>query len=184
MNSTVLLFKCAIAGFVSVVSFFAVAPSAHAAAPQQLYGKSIVVNWIETRHQRDQADNGMWSEWKDFNATYKLSVYVGATGRLFMRQVGTTPLGSVTTDELAGKGHVPSFSGRTMTIIEPGSGGVRRMDVEIDAGYSSCTARIATAYEAGKTRVVFSPLTKHNIEIKSAPAGSATCSMQAGNVLQ
>jgi len=184
VNSPSLLFKWAIVGFVLATSLIAVMPSAHAATPQQLYGKSIVMNWIETRDQRDQADNGMWSEWKNFNATLKLSVYIASTGRLFMRQVGTTPLGSVTTDQVTGKGLVPSFSGRTMTIIEPGSGGVRRMDVQFDAGYSSCTARIVTAYEAGKTRIYVSPLTKHTLEVRAAPAGSITCAMQAGNALQ
>lgn len=77
-------------------------------------GKSVVVNWSETRSQRNVGE----TEWRSVNASHSLSVYISTAGRAFTRQVNTTKKGSGTLDRVAGEGNVhTSFDGQSMTVI-------------------------------------------------------------------
>lgn len=165
------------------------ASDASAAPPAQLKGKSVVINWSETRQQRDEKPDGSWTAFRSVSATHTLSVYISTAGRVFSRQVNRTSLGSGTTEQLAGERggsfpvRTPSFSGQTMTIIGETRGGARRTVVDFDAGFTSCTARTATAFQEGQSSVSLSPITKRKVEIKSSSASSASCALQNGNVM-
>ncbi len=166
------------------------ASTAHAAPPDQLKGKSIVINWTETRQQRDERpDGGGWTDFKTVNARHLLNIYVSTAGRVFSRQTNTTGQGSGSVDQVAGERggafptRTPSFSGRTMTIVAETRGGARRTVVEFDAGFASCSARTATAFQEGQSSVSLSPISKRKVEIKSVTASGASCSVQSGNVL-
>lgn len=159
-----------------------------AAPPKQLQGKSIVVSWSETRQQREETPGGGWSEFRAIQASHKLTIYVSTAGRVFSRQVNTTGVGSATTDQVAGQGNgpytirAPSFSGQTMTVIGVSRGGARFIQITFDSAFASCTARSAMGFEANKTRIGLSPITKRKVEIRSVSVGAAECSMQSGNV--
>lgn len=165
------------------------ATAANAAPPAQLKGKSVVINWSETRQQRDERPDGTWTPVRAIGATHTLSIYVSTAGRVFSRQTNRTNAGSGTTEQVAGEGggsfptRVPSFTGQTMTIIGESRGGARRTVVDFDAGFASCSARTATAFESGQTSRSVSPITKRKVEIVSVAAGSASCALQNGNVM-
>src|SRR5258708_3243648 len=102
-----------------------------AGAPAGLQGKSVVVSWTETRTQRFVGEG----DFRTVNGAITLSVYVGTTGRVFSRLAFQTRSGAGQSDQVAGAGarRVPSFSGNTMTVIHPlTGGGVRRMHVTFD----------------------------------------------------
>lgn len=165
------------------------ANTANAAPPAQLKGKSVVINWSETRQQRDEKPDGTWTPVRSISATHTLSIYVSTAGRVFSRQTNRTSAGSGTTEQVAGEGggsfpvRVPSFTGQTMTIIGEGRGGARRTVVDFDAGFTSCSARTATAFQEGKSAVSLSPITKRKVDVVSVTAGSANCALQNGNVM-
>lgn len=158
--------------------------NARSAPPPQLFGKSIVVSWSETRSQRHLGDR----EWSNVSANHILSIYVSSAGRAFVRQLNTTRSGSGATDHVAGKGsgpypvRVPIFSGQMLTVVGTTRGGARRTVVEFDATYSSCSARSGTGFQHGRTSVSFSPITKAYVEMRSVSVGNVTCSIQSGNV--
>ncbi|MBI5320493.1 hypothetical protein [Bradyrhizobium sp.] len=151
-----------------------------AAPPSQLMGKSVVVNWSETRSQRHVGE----TEWRSVNATHSLSVYISTAGRAFTRQVNSTRSGSGTLDRVAGEGNVhTSFDGQSMTVIRENRGGARRIVVRFDGGFAGCTASAGTGFESGKSSISMSPITKKLVEIRSVSVGGVSCSVQAGNVL-
>lgn len=136
---------------------------AQAAPPKQLLGRSVTVNWTETRSQRHVGE----TEFRNVNANHTLMVYVSSAGRVFSRQVNNiTQVGSGQINQLgaAREGSyavaTPSFSGQAMTIVRVGQGGARRVAVAFDAGFSSCSATAGTGFEAGKTYTSYSPITK------------------------
>lgn len=157
---------------------------AHAAPPEQLKGKSVVIAWTETRQQRYVGEGDFHS----VNASHTLSIYVSATGRVFSRQINRTVAGSGTSEQVAGEGgdpyatRTPMFNGQTMTVIGEAKGGARRTVINFGAGFASCSASAATGFEAGKSKVALSPITKKYVEIRSVTTNGASCSVQSGNV--
>ena len=162
------------------------ATQAHAAdAPAALKGKSVVVTWTETRQQRHVGEPNFHS----VDAGHNLSMYISTAGRVFSRQTNTTRTGSGATEQVSGESggayptRTPLFAGHSMTMVGETKGGARRTLIEFDASFESCSARVATAFQSGKTSVSLSPITKKYVEIKSVTANGASCSVKSGNVL-
>jgi hypothetical protein len=157
---------------------------AQAAPPEPLKGKSVVIAWTETRQQRNVGE----PNFRSVNASHSLSIYVSATGRVFSRRINRTASGSGATEQVAGESggpyptRTPMFNGQTMTVIGETKGGARRTSINFDAGFASCTATTSTAFEAGKSSISLSPITKKYVEIRSVTANGASCSVQSGNV--
>jgi len=157
---------------------------AYAAPPEQLKGKSVVIAWTETRQQRNVGE----TNFRSVNASHSLSIYVSASGRVFSRQVNQTRAGTGATEQVAGEGggayptRTPVFSGQTMTVIGETKGGARRTVITFDAAFASCSATTSTGFEAGKSSISLSPITKKQVEIQSVTANGASCSLQSGNV--
>ena len=59
--------------------------SAHAAPPQQLLGKSIILTWNESRIQRTVGQ----TEFRSVQASHIMAFYVGTSGRVFSRLTNT-----------------------------------------------------------------------------------------------
>jgi hypothetical protein len=157
----------------------------HAAnVPPALLGKSVVVTWNEVRTQREAGQ----AQFHQVQATHNLALYVSSTGRVFSRQTNRTRSGTGATEQVAGDNtatRVPRFQGRSLTLFMPytGGGGMRRVSVEFDDSYSSCTARVTHARQQGaRTQITFSPITKRNVEFQSATASGESCSIRSGNV--
>jgi hypothetical protein len=162
------------------------ATQAHAAgAPEALKGKSVIVTWTETRQQRYVGEPNFYS----VDASHNLSMYVSTVGRAFGRLTNSTRAGSGTTEQVAGESggaygtRTTLFDGQTMTVIGVSKGGARRILIEFDASFASCSARVASGFEPGKSSVVLSMITKKYVETKSVTTNGASCSVKSGNVL-
>ena len=165
----------------------AAAPAHAEQAPAALRGNSVVVAWQEVRLQRNVGE----ADFRTVQASHSLSLYISSVGRVFSRMTFATRAGSATRDQIsgttpeAGMARVPSFSGRTLTVFMPyrGVGGMRRVTVNFDEGFGSCTAKVIHAKEEGaSTRLGFSPITKKQIEFKEASASGESCAVKQGNV--
>jgi hypothetical protein len=50
-----------------------------AAPPEELYGKSVIVSWMETRDQRPEGEQA----WRSVQGSQALKIYVSEAGRVF-----------------------------------------------------------------------------------------------------
>jgi hypothetical protein len=164
-----------------IAAVMSAAASAAVAAPAGLLGKSVVVSWSEARVQRFVGE----ANWRSVNASHELSVYVSSAGRVFSKFSATTRRGTGANEQVSGEGgnRVPSFSGNSMTIVAAQQGMARRVAVEFDGGFSSCTASVIRGKESGAgSGFAKSVIIGQRIEIQSVSTGSASCSVRAGNV--
>jgi hypothetical protein len=157
--------------------------AALAAAPTQLYGKSVRINWGEQRMQRVVGQGNFGS----VSARQDLSIYVSANGRVFSRMTFSSGGGTGKVEQVAGEGgatRVPSFAGRSLQLFMPFQGGMRRVAVEFGDGFGSCSASVTFPIQAGgRSRVGISPITKQAIEFQSITASGASCSVSEGNAV-
>ena len=157
--------------------------AALAAAPAQLYGKSVRITWGEQRMQRIVGQENF----RSVTAQQELSIYVSANGRVFSRMTFSTRAGTGKNEQVAGEGgatRVPSFAGRSLQLFMPFQGGMRRVAVEFGDGFGSCSAGVTyPIQEGGRPRVGISPIIKQPIEFQSITASGAKCSISEGNAL-
>jgi hypothetical protein len=170
---------------ISVLGMVIATQANAASAPDALKGKSVVLTWTETRQQRNVGEPSFYS----VNASRSLSIYVSTAGRVFSRATSSTRSGSGTIEQAPGEGggayptRTALFGGQTMTLIGETKGGARRTLIEFDASFASCSARVALAFQSGKTSVSLSLITKKYVEIKSVTMSGTSCSVKSGNVL-
>ncbi len=164
---------------VAAIFLLAAATAVHAEPPEQLLGKSVVVNWTDTRSQRD-GDN---PEYHTVNGSHVLTVYVSTAGRLFIRQVNTTRRGSGGRDQAPGdKGsRTAVFEGQSMTVFGQNRGGAQRTVVQFSNGFTGCSATTGLGFEQGQTSVSISPITGKRVEMRSLTVNSVSCSVRDGN---
>jgi hypothetical protein len=171
-----------VAALVVLTSFVPAAARA-ASAPAQLLGKSIVVNWTENRVQRNAGE----VNFRSVAASHQFSIYISSVGRIFSRLTNTTRAGTGSADEVGGTSgakRTPVFSGQSMTIFIPSRGsGVRRLTVNFEGSFGSCTAAVVRARPEGAAIMTgTSIITGKVIETQSVSVGAASCAMQNGNV--
>lgn len=161
--------------------------SAALAASSQLKGKSVVLRWVEHRVQRSEGE----TEFRKVNVNLEMAVHVGPDGRVTNRLRSN----SGTSDRVAGQtkgaakasnipSRIPSFDGRSMTLVQGMSGLARRISVEFDPRYAKCTAAVIfgkdTEVETGTMRAFGSGRAQ---EIKDVEISDTTCAIQKGNAL-
>jgi hypothetical protein len=159
---------------------------AHAAgAPEALKGKSVILTWTEARQQRVVGQPNFYS----VNGSVSLSLYISTAGRVFSRRTNSTRAGSGTIERAPAEGggvrptRAALFGGQTMTLIGETKGGAYRHVIEFDASFASCSARVALAFQSGKTSIALSPIIHKYVEVKSVTVSGISCSVKAGNVL-
>ncbi len=161
--------------------------SAVHAAPSQLYGKSVVVNWTEERQQRVNGE----SEIRNVARNGTFSVYLSSAGKPFSRMSYSFSgrRGGLKTgkrDAVGGEGgsaRVVAFSGNTLTMSRAMNGGARNIMVTFDGGFQSCSAQVLTGKEAGSGSIRAHSMVNGNaIEMLSVKTGAASCRVQDGNV--
>jgi hypothetical protein len=164
----------------SVVFLLAGANVAQAGAPAQLLGKSVVIDWSDTRSQRD-GDN---PEYHTVNGSHTLSIYISTTGRTFIRQVNRTRAGSGRRDQAPGQNgsRTAVFEGQTMTVFGQTRGGAQRTVVHFEGGFTGCSATTGLGFQSGQTSVSVSPITGRRVEMRSLAVTSVSCSVRSGNV--
>lgn len=178
-NVVRMLWPCVL-GF-AVASFSPEA--ALAGPPKELYGKSVTVTWTESRETRTVGEE----TWRRVDGTETFNVYVSEAGRVFNRMSTANRGGSADgKGEIAGQGgRSLNFSGRSLVAVWQIGRGVAatRITADFDAGFGSCTAQVVRARETpGAIMRTFSPIIKHDIDIRSHQVGSVSCSIRSGNV--
>ncbi len=164
----------------------ALAPASVHAAPRELYGKNVVVNWTETRSQRNAGE----AAFHPVSIPFTLTFYVGNEGHVFKRlfavaatgrtsgsqdRVGKQPTGDISAS-------ASSFSGRTLTATSSFGGAARRIQITFDPNFTGCSAQVVTAKLSGaKFAAVRSIANGTTVEFESVSAGSASCAVGQGN---
>jgi hypothetical protein len=157
-------------------------------APPQLHGKSIVLGWTETRMQRRAGSGG---EYQSRAIAQSLSVYVSSQGRLFSRRTAATAKGGggkregvgETGQSATGGLRNSRFQGGNLVVSTELAAGARLVTVSFGDGFSSCTASVTIAREAGRqTMQVKSFADGGMIEVQSVSASAPSCAIRAGNV--
>lgn len=164
----------------STVFLLASATVAEAGPPAQLLGNSVVIDWTDTRSQRD-GDN---PEYHTVSGSHTLSVYISTAGRTFIRQVNRTRAGSGRRDQAPGQNgsRTAVFEGQTMTVFGQTGGGAQRTVVHFEGGFASCHATTGLGFQSGQTSVSVSPITGRRVEMRSLAVTSVSCSVRSGNV--
>lgn len=157
------------------------------AAPAQLYGKSVIVSWTESRMQTTDRSATPVSK----TASGQLSVYVSDKGRAFSRVSMTVDRGRRGTasgqrDAVQGEGSARSvnFSGNSMTVAAPrGNAGALMIRVTFDSGFSGCSARAISGKSGGAAYTrIHSIVTGGTYDFYSVQTSGESCSIQGGNV--
>ena len=169
-----------------VLPFLFASLPAQAATPKQLYGKSVVIRWTETRVQRLVGQDNF----RTFSIGIELSVYISTAGRVFTRLQATSGRGTGSKDEVAGQQanrRIPSFSGHSMQIMQSfsGTGLARRTSVNFDDAFTSCAAEVILAKQNGEASGYMKGVVDGQMqEIRSATTSGTSCSVRDSNVFQ
>ena len=173
------------AAFVIAFTIFA-SPGANA-APQSLYGKSVVVTWQEERQQKRPGDEQV----RLVGAGAEFDVYVSDAGRPFSRLRFTVPnrhgrMKSGTKDAVAGEGTARNvrFSGNTMNASMPrGAGGALLVNVTFDNAFQSCSARTVSGKAPGvEAAHAMSIVNGGRVDLYSVKTSGESCRIQSGNM--
>jgi len=164
-----------------------IAPQLADAAPQSLYGKTVVVTWQEERQQKLPGEENM----RFVGTAAEFDVYVSEAGRPFSRlrfsianQRGRLKSGS--RDAVGGEGSARnvSFSGNGLTASMPrGAGGALLVSVTFDSGFQSCTARTVSGKAPGVAAAhAKSIINGGSIDLYSVKTSGESCRIQNGNM--
>jgi hypothetical protein len=162
------------------------------AAPSALLGKSVVISWSEDRTQKrgGEAQLGHQVNYGTF------SVYVSSAGRLFNRRTRdaksslnrkktkwTKDNDKVSSGGSDGEARGVSFQGNTLVAVQQiGHGeGARRILVNFDGAYSSCTAQVIAGKAEGVEKIGNRGGKPDLYGIKTA---GASCTVKNGNVFE
>jgi hypothetical protein len=156
-----------------------------AAPPTQLYGKSISISWTESRMQRIGSAN----DFSMANIPQTMNVYISSKGQYFSRRGASTRAGSGSFDAVGtngqsheGNARGVTFSGHAMNASAALQSGARSISVQFDDGFGSCNANIIIGRNGGQNIKVKALVGGQTVEIKSATASGASCSVREGNV--
>jgi hypothetical protein len=160
------------------------AGNATSLAPPQLFGKSIVVSWSEARMQRTAGEQ----QFHSLNVVITESVYISTAGRPFVRQAYAHA--GVKLDHVGAGGQSASgarslqFEGRSIEMTTGRINGARRVEINLDESFESCTARVVNGKEAGASSYTVHSLKDSvtPVEVQSVSTSAATCSIKDGNV--
>jgi len=159
--------------------------TAQAGPPKELVGKSVTVTWTESREQRPVGD----PNWRTVNGTQTFDVYISEAGRVFNRLTVQTGGGRAAfPGQVGGEGkRSVSFGGHSLTAVwQIGKGGgATLINADFDASFSSCSAKVSVGRESpGAIVRAYSPIIKHENEVRSHQVGSVSCSIRSGNVFK
>jgi hypothetical protein len=182
----VMIHKC----FGIVAALTLLSTIAHAgSAPRELYGKSIIVAWSESREQRTETEK----ETRNYGAAIRVDLYVSTAGRPFLRTTSRI-MGGYDTRRNPGA-NVPSetgpgvssgatervdFEGRSILAYSQFPSGARRVAIELNGAAASCKASVMQGKEGAKNQV--RETGRGKAEVFSIQVNSVSCSIREGNV--
>jgi len=157
-------------------------PEGASAAPSQLYGKSIIVSWTGDNVLRNVGEQ----EFSSRRHPNVRSYYIGSTGRPFVRDTFKTKKREMfdtsgTTD--TGGPRTIHFQGNSLVDTEAYIRGARRIQIDFDDSFGSCTAHIIAGKEPGASTFITKNIGGKLIEVRSRTYSDVTCAVRDGNVL-
>jgi len=161
---------------------------ADAAAPRQLYGKTVVITSTEARTQHAVGGGNPIS----MTASTVLSVYVSTAGRPFVRSDRTIPgnrrprqraMDTAPDGGSIGVSRASSvqFAGNTMVISMQFDSGARRITATFDGSFGSCTATAINGREGNRPMVIRSRFTGQPLELDAIRTTVGSCTVREGN---
>ncbi len=156
-------------------------------APAGLQGKSAVVSWTENRTQRNVGEERT----ETVAVPYTYRVYFSSAGRPFARLSVANRRGETASRDRVGTGSGSvdggvrdlRFNGNTLSQTAGFGGGARRILINFDGGFSSCTANVILGRQPGASKIIMKNLVSNkHMEILSSTTSGASCSLQSGNV--
>jgi hypothetical protein len=73
------------------------------------------------------------------------------------------------------------FKDKSLTVISVFEGGARRIQIDFDGSYQSCTASVIVGKQAGAKTFTSLTGTNEPAEVQSESPSSATCTIESGN---
>jgi hypothetical protein len=175
----------------SLVSLAVLVPASVQAgsAPTQLLGKSVTVDWTETREQRVEDDPHVTTQLHLTN----LKIYVSSSGRLFseltrvnQRTRGRTPSATGQQgpgDKASSRGapRVVHFEGGSLIVDQQrGDIGARRVTVNFGSNYTTCTATLIEGKSGAGPIHTTGMISGHSVTIYSMQVSTPKCSISEG----
>jgi hypothetical protein len=177
-----------------IVFLFALlgAPAIAHAAPEELYGKSVVVSWSENVESKSTGETVMQSSVQ----ARTLSIYVSNGGRAFARlltgfaksgrrgtgmqfrgggAINQDPEQAASSNRLAVR-----FEGQQLLVDTQFESGARRVAINFEGNYSTCNVNIIQGREAGAKTMVFGAGRRR--EVLSIQTATPSCSIREGNI--
>jgi hypothetical protein len=158
--------------------------NALAAAPSQLFGKSLTLAWQTSRVEKNLGTGQI----ERYAASASLRVYISSKGRLFTQKtaLGPSPGRANVSFELSDspdRREVKEWrvEGRSLVAYHEFNSGMRRMIVDFDKDYQTCSLKVSFAKRNGTENIVRQGGIK---EIQSIEVSNPTCRIQAGNVFE
>ena len=165
--------RCAAFAFI-VVPFWSTV--AAAAAPSQLYNKSVTVTWGESGVYKRISDGVNTSPVGQFQRIF----YISSAGRIFTR--GTSTSGRFGGSKEAGPEKTADnvkFEGNSLVAVGVNLGIARRITATFDARLSSCTASVTIGKSGIGTKITGFDGAVY--EVMSMQPGASSCSIRDGN---
>lgn len=149
-----------------------------AAAPAQLYNKSVVIAWSESIQEKNEAGQML-----NTSLSRERTVYVSSAGRVFVRATQSSRYAEKKNEMAPGAGGgTLAFQGNSLVGTAVFAGFARRITVTFDAGFSSCSASVVYG-KAGGPQTWKSIDGKQTMTVQSFSASSANCSIREGNLV-
>lgn len=169
---------------------FGTRADAASGAPAALYGKSITLSWQTSRVRKDRTTG----EVQNRAGLATLRVYISSKGRIFSEKMGMgmgmrgrgrghqAQMSQEVSDE-GGNREVTEWrtEGRSLVAYKTFKSGARRLVVDFDNEYKSCSLKVQFAREGGAHNIIQG---HGRWEILSIDVSSPTCRIQEGNTFE
>ncbi len=172
-----------LAPLILVALFIVPLSRAHAAAPQQLYNKTIQINWTAQITEHGADGKTMTPQ-----LSASRTIYVSSAGRLFVRASRTNvrsgqsqgnDLAPGATRTNAGEARGMRFEGNKLIAVVAFPQGAGQMVATFDASYASCNVDVVYGREAGGMRRQGVNGVMYTID--SISVSGQSCSIREGN---
>jgi hypothetical protein len=160
--------------------------NALATAPSQLFGKSLTLVWQTSRVEK----NLVTGQIQRYAASATLRVYISSKGRLFTEKTWLGPsLGrqnvgrSFEVSDSPDRKEVKEWrvEGTSLVAYHEFNSGMRRMIVDFDKEYQTCSLKVSFAKRNGSENIIRQDGIR---EIQSIEVSNPTCRIQAGNIFE
>jgi hypothetical protein len=170
--------------FIAVIFAVLLSITGASAAPRQLYGKGIEIQYSVTA--TIQTPRGPRSGSSNVSRT----IYVSSTGRLFERAVWAQRGGGGNVSDnapdaatnKAGEARGMSFRGNDLVAHIAYASGAGQMTIHFDPTFSTCEGSVRFGSEGGKA--IYRRVNGEVRQLTSLQASSVSCRVTAGNPLQ